>query len=154
MLLKKQHLPLQRCSLLTIRRWILSLLLPALCLLGCQTESGPPGKITLRNDIQDSSFNEVVIDQVATTAGPVSFRIKLKPGEHTVIPHKKVRTLRFTRRYKDFSRVYLVSCPELNTESITLKLIDVHTGRLPGGCGLTKKGVRGASGQLEWEKLD
>lgn len=60
-------------------------------------------------------------------------------------------SFRVTRRYEDFSRVYLVECPEGMNKAVMMKLIDIHSNRLGGGCVLAKRGeIRG--GSTRWEK--
>lgn len=119
-------------------------------LIACAGESAPPGKILVRNDIMDKEYNVVTVDDVATRNGPTGFRATLKPGEKVVIPKRGITRLRFSRRYRDHTKVYLVSCPGSKDEGIAMKLIDVHTGRLNGGCSLARKGRR-IAGSLRWD---
>ena len=119
---------------------------------GCNSHEGPPGKVLVRNDIQDSDYNIVEIDNVATKAGPTTFHRRLKPGEKVVLPFKKITAIRFSRTYKDYTRVYEVRCPGEDSPGYTLKLIDVHTGRLQGGCSLERRGEKRRGGDVIWEK--
>lgn len=131
---------------------------PIICtLLGCLfcaciDSDVPPGHVLVRNDILDKEFNEVVVDQVGTKSGGVPYSKVLKPGERSVLPTKGVTRMRFSRKYKDHTKVYFVHCPGSTTEGVLIKLIDVHTGRIRGGCKLTKKG-RITQGVTEWEDL-
>ena len=118
---------------------------------GCDDNDGPPGHLVVRNDILDEKFNKITIDNIVAKSGLVGYRATLKPGDRVVIPNKGVTSIRFTRKYESYSRVYVVKCPENPQESVTLKLIDVHTGRLNGGCTLTKKG-RLENGVTKWEE--
>ncbi len=135
-------------------RLFLCLLLFTLLLftIACESHEGPPGKVLIRNDILDKEYNRVEIDNVATKSGPTTFRKLLKPGEKIVLPFQKVTAIRFSRAYKDYTRVYEITCPGEEGEGYTLKLIDVHTGRLHGGCTLTRKGERHRGGDIIWSK--
>jgi hypothetical protein len=44
-----------------------------------------------------------------------------------------------------------VSCPSGLDAEVTMKLIDVHTNRLGGGCRLRKRGDMNAGGIVKWE---
>jgi len=132
----------------------LLLLICAVQFLSCQDADGPPGFIVLRNDIQDSQYNIIVVDQIVGKEGLTPYRYLLKPGQKQQIPKKEIRALRFQRQYKDFTRVYHVECPAAPDESITLKLIDVHTNRAQGGCKLVKKGRKEVNGAMVWEDED
>lgn len=117
----------------------------------CQTNAGPPGHIVVRNDILDKTYNQFTVDNVIADSGLTGFRVVLKPGTKKTIPNKNIREMRFTRRYKDYSLVYIVKCPPLGNESVLIKLIDVHSDRMDGGCELSKKGKRGLGGVIQWE---
>lgn len=121
-----------------------------LFLFGCETESIPNGRILVRNDIGDKNYNSFVIDQVVTKAGLAGFRKVLEPGERILLPQKGIRKLRFTRKYEDHSKVYVVKCPDKLASGIVMKLIDVHTNRIKGDCKLVKKGKK-VSGVTHWE---
>ncbi len=140
--------PLSTMKLLTL---IICLVLPGL-LSSCGGSDVPPGQVLIRNDILDREFNEVVIDQVGVRSGGVPFRKVLKPGERSLLNVKGVTRMRFSRKYRDHTNVYHVQCPGRTTEGILIKLIDVHTGRLPGGCSLDKKGKL-VQGVMEWDEL-
>ncbi len=119
--------------------------------LGCGSPKVPGGRIIIRNDILDKDFNTFVVDQVVAGGAQAGFRRQLAPGDVVTIPHRRVQALRFTRRYRDHLKVYLVECPtELDTE-VKMNLIDVHSNRLGGGCVLTKRGEIRA-GSTTWEK--
>jgi hypothetical protein len=123
----------------------------AFLLSGCFAPQIEGGEITIKNDIQDRSYNVVQVSHVATARGRKSYRVSLNPGQHVVIPYKHIRSLRFTRRYKDHAKVYEVTCPKGFDRQITMKLIDVHTNRIAGGCKLTRKG-KARYGSIKWEK--
>lgn len=116
---------------------------------GC-AEKIPGGEVTIRNDIQDKEYNVLVVDQVASSNGGASFQKSLKPGEGIVLPFKGITSIRFSRRYKDYTNTYLVSCPQHFDRKITMKLIDVHLNKLSGGCVLSKKG-RTQDGFTKWD---
>ncbi|MCB0343739.1 MAG: hypothetical protein KDD66_01410 [Bdellovibrionales bacterium] len=124
-------------------------LLLLLWMCACSEDSGPPGHLLIRNDIQDKQYNEFVIDSVEVKGARSGFRRMLAPGEKVVLPQRAVTRLRFTRKYKDYSLVYIVSCPKDLTQAVTIKLIDVHTGRLQGGCSLVRKGKK-VQGLTRW----
>lgn len=119
--------------------------------LGCSDPHVPGGKITIRNDIMDKEYNSFIVDDVVSGAGATGFRKEFRPGDEFTLPYKHITALRFTRRYADKSRVYVVHCPEDFDRAITVKLIDVHTNRLHGGCALVKKGEL-KSGSMQWEQ--
>jgi hypothetical protein len=141
-----RNCPLKICAILEI--------ILTLTAVSCATDPAPKGFYVVRNDIMDKEFNTVVIDQVTAGSAMTSFSVTLTPGKEIQIPYRRVTGLRFTRRYRDFSRVYLVKCPAESEAGVTLKLIDVHLNRLGGGCVLQKKGERKASGSIEWEKVE
>ncbi len=120
--------------------------------MGCSDEQTPGGQVTVQNDILDKEFNTFTVDSVTTSSGSTGFRRTLKPGERVTIPHKHITGMRFTRRYKDHSNIYLVSCPSDFNVRTTVKLIDVHTNRLRGGCVLSKFGTLNEAGFMKWEK--
>ena len=118
---------------------------------GCRTEKIPGGRLVIRNDILDKQFNTFTIDELLTSSGRGDFRKTLRPGDEITVPQKHVLSLRFTRRYEDHSKVYIVRCPEELDEEVRMKLIDVHLNRLSGGCVLSRRGeIRG--GTTVWEK--
>lgn len=93
----------------------------------CSPDSGaPPGRILVRNDSQDSEYNVVEVEASGRS-------YTLHPGDFEILPHKTTR-IEFSRAYKDHVKRYTVQCPENINRGIVIKLIDVHTGRLPGGC--------------------
>ncbi|MBX7145310.1 MAG: hypothetical protein K1X79_12720 [Oligoflexia bacterium] len=102
-------------------------------LAGCEP-SVPAGRILIKNDSQDSSYNIVKVSGGGRSAS-------LKPGDSVLLP-KGVQSISFSRAYKDYVRRYEVSCPSGLKEGILIKLIDVHLNRMPGGCqtvGATKR---------------
>ncbi len=116
----------------------------------CGGEKVKGGQITIRNDILDKKYNTFQVDRVITANGSSGFRRLLKPGDEVELPFKWIRSIRFTRRYSDHSKVYVVSCPKGFGEKVQFKLIDVHTNRLGGGCELRKRG-RKERGIVDWE---
>jgi hypothetical protein len=107
-----------------------------LCLyIGACTEKLPDGEIIIRNDIEDKEYNDIVIDQVVTTAGNVGFRKKLSPRNLIPLRFKDITSLRVSRTYQNYTRRYTVSCPAKKSQTL-MKLIDIHLNRLPSGCKL------------------
>lgn len=93
----------------------------------CSSDSGAPhGRILVRNDSQDREYN--IVEVVASGRS-----YTLRPGDSEVLPQKATR-IEFSRAYKDHVKRYTVQCPVNIKQGIVIKLIDVHTGRLPGGC--------------------
>lgn len=127
-------------------------LIVCMFLIACGDEEVPGGQITLQNDILDKEYNTFTVDGVTTSGGSTAYRKTLKPGERATIPHKHITGMRFTRRYRDHSKIYLVSCPPDFKVKTTVKLIDVHTNRLRGGCVLSKFGTLNEGGFMKWEK--
>ncbi len=123
----------------------------ALVALACTKDPAPKGFYVLRNDIMDKEYNTVVVDQVMAKGALTPFRVSLRPGDSVKVPHRHVTGMRFSRRYKDFTRVYVVKCPEDSEAGVTIKLIDVHMNRLAGGCELIKRGEE-RSGVVKWEE--
>ncbi len=96
-------------------------------LVSCDSFISPPaGQILVKNDSQDREYNIVKL-----SASGVSYT--LKPGDSELLP-KGVTKISFSRAYKDHTKQYTIKCPDQLTKGIMIKLIDVHTGRLPGGC--------------------
>jgi hypothetical protein len=93
---------------------------------GCSDEAPPSGSILVKNDSQDRDFN------VISVLGGGSYAI-LKPGERFVLP-AGTRTFTAQRKYKEYTRRYTVACPPITGSGITVKMIDMHTNRMPAGC--------------------
>lgn len=121
-----------------------------LFLLACE-EKVPGGEISIRNDILDKEYNSFVIDKLVSKNGALPFKKILRPGDVVVLPYKDIRKMRFSRRYEDHSKVYEVECPTNFDSKITLKLIDVHSNRMGGGCVLRKRGEMSTGGLVKWE---
>lgn len=107
-------------------RCLVTIALIIIAMVGCTEDKAPPGRILVKNDSQDSSYN------VITVSGGGAFG-SLKPGENMVLP-TNVQTFSVERRYKDFTRSYSVQCPPFEREGIVVKLIDIHVNRIAGGC--------------------
>jgi hypothetical protein len=93
---------------------------------GCLGDSVPDGRILVKNDSQDSEFN------VISVLGNGRYAI-LKPGERVLLP-AGTRSLTATRRYATYTRRYSVACPKIEGPGIVIKMIDMHTNRMPAGC--------------------
>ena len=105
---------------------VIATLVTAVIPLGCTGEKVPAGRILVKNDSQDREYN------VITVAGGGSYA-SLKPGERFHLPHG-VRSFSVQRRYRDYTRAYTVKCPPLGEHGISMRLIDIHVNRMPGGC--------------------
>ena len=118
---------------------------------GCHSKRSTEGLITIRNDIQDKDFNIIEIDQIVTTAGQGGYDKRLSPGEAIRLPFKTILSFRVTREYPDHDKVYLVKCPMNLENEVTMKLLDIHIGKISGGCRLAQKGKRIKGGYIKWE---
>jgi len=94
--------------------------------LGCLGESVPDGQIVVKNDSQDREFN------VISVLGGGKYAV-LKPGERVLLP-AGTRAFTAQRRYESFTRRYAVVCPTIKGSGIVIKMIDMHTNRMPAGC--------------------
>jgi hypothetical protein len=119
-------------------------------LVACNGDRSSKGNLVIRNDILDKKFNSFVIDKVVTTRGRKSFRRTIDPTEEIALPYKSVVSFRLTREYEDIDRIYHVKCPANIERRTVIKLIDVHTNRIRGGCRLVKKGERQPGGFIRW----
>ena len=118
---------------------------------GCSDPVIPGGRVIIRNDVLGKDYNSFVIDSVRTKAGLQGFRKSLSPGDEVILPFKNVRALRVSRQYSDHTKVYHVECPSDLNVQVQMKLIDIHTNRLQGGCVLRKRGERARSGIMTWD---
>jgi hypothetical protein len=112
-----------------------------LALLCSCTQTDSDAEVIVRNDIQDREFNEIVVDQIEGD-GVSPGRFVLKPGEERGLPIRRVKRLRVTRQYRDHKSVYSVTCPA-KKKPVLLKLIDIHSNRMRGGCILTNVNMAG-----------
>ncbi len=113
------------------------MLIPIFFLLcaGCEFGSSVPmGRILVKNDSQDRDFNILQV-----SGGGAYF--SLKPGESRLLP-AGTNSFSFSREYKDYTRNYSVECPKFHSGSkgISVKMIDVHTNRIAGGCKTVSAG--------------
>jgi hypothetical protein len=93
---------------------------------GCLDDKVPPGRILIKNDSLDRSFN------VISVVGGGQYSI-LKPGERTLLP-AGTRTFTAKRQYESYTRRYVVACPAITGAGVVIKMIDMHTNRMPAGC--------------------
>jgi hypothetical protein len=96
---------------------------------GCFGEKPPPGRIVVKNDSLDSSYNVINVSGGGMLGS-------LKPGERMILP-AGTRTFSVERRYREYIRSYSVSCPALGDKGVFVKLIDIHVNRIAGGCKTT-----------------
>jgi|GEM_PF-2791041 hypothetical protein len=95
-------------------------------LFGCLGERVPDGQILVKNDSQDREFNVIAV------YGNGAYGV-LKPGERMLLP-PNTRSFSASRRYATYTRRYSVACPKLEGPGIVIKMIDMHTNRMPAGC--------------------
>lgn len=109
-----------------IRRFLVAGTLSFL-ILACE-KAPPNGRIRVRNDSQDSSYNIIQV------SGGGVYK-SLKPSESVILP-SGTTSITLSRAYKDYTRRYEIECPPLgkNESGITIKMIDAHLNRMPGGC--------------------
>lgn len=93
---------------------------------GCLGDNVPNGRILFKNDSQDRDFNVIAV------FGNGKYAI-LKPGERVLLP-PGTRSITATRRYATYTRRYSVACPTIEGSGIVIKMIDMHTNRMPAGC--------------------
>jgi len=117
--------PARLRSLRHTSRLSVALFVATLCF-GCGGENVPAGRILVKNDSQDREYNMI------TVSGGGSYA-SLKPGERFLLPHG-ARSFSVQRRYKDYTRAYTVNCPPVGEPGISMRLIDIHVNRMPGGC--------------------
>lgn len=118
--------------------------------ISCMNEEIPGGEITIRNDIMDKEYNNILIERIITKDGGVAFTKTLSPGNEQVLPAKNIQSFRVSRRYKDYTNIYEVSCPKGFKKKVKMKLIDIHMNRISGGCFLSRKG-KSEYGSIKWE---
>jgi hypothetical protein len=105
-----------------------STILLLILLSGCLNPSVPKGRILVKNDSQDREYNVISV----SASGMVK---SLKPGEFFVLP-AQTRNFSVSRRYKDYTRSYSVSCPPVKGRGLFIKTIDIHLDKIAGGCKL------------------
>lgn len=97
-----------------------------LCLFGCRGEKVPDGRIMIKNDTRDSTYNVIRVSASGLDAS-------LKPGEKVLLPRSSL-TFTVSRQYQDYVRSYTVQCPQQNGKGIVIKMIDIHVNRIAGKC--------------------
>lgn len=93
---------------------------------GCLGDNVPDGRILVKNDSQDREFNVIAV------LGNGKYAI-LKPGDRVLLP-PGTRSFTATRRYSTYTRRYSVACPTIEGGGVVIKMIDMHTNRMPAGC--------------------
>ena len=109
---------------IVIRTFTVTLII--LGVLGCIGERVPDGQILVKNDSQDRDFNSIAV------YGNGAYGV-LKPGERMLLP-PNTRSFAASRRYATYTRRYSVACPKIDGAGIVIKMIDMHTNRMPAGC--------------------
>ncbi len=112
-------------ALKTLIRALTVTLIP-LAGVGCLGESVPDGQILVKNDSQDREFNVIAV------YGNGAYAV-LKPGGRMLLP-PNTRSFSASRRYATYTRRYSVACPKIEGSGIVIKMIDMHTNRMPAGC--------------------
>jgi hypothetical protein len=116
-------------------RWPATLLLYTVFFcLACADPDSPEFGILVKNDIRDETYNVIRIDNVKTKNGRKWLSFNLSPGDRHHITYKNITALRFSRRYARYTQYYEVECPGGLSKGVAMKLIDVHLGRIAGGC--------------------
>ena len=102
--------------------------LPLLLLLtSCDSSGGvPPGRIRFKNDMSGAEYSTVNL-----SVGGRS--ITLKAGEWSLLPSGTTQISISYQGARELRR-YRVECPSKLTEGISIRLIDVHSNRIAGGC--------------------
>ena len=95
-------------------------------IVGCLGDRVPDGQILVKNDSQDREFNVIAV------YGNGAYGV-VKPGERMLLP-PNTRSFSASRRYATFTRRYSVACPKIEGQGIIIKMIDMHTNRMPAGC--------------------
>jgi hypothetical protein len=108
--------PIRVYSAVLIMMWVV----------GCLGERVPDGQILVKNDSQDREFNVIAV------YGNGAYAV-LKPGERMLLP-PNTRSFSASRRYASYTRRYSVACPKIEGAGIVIKMIDMHTNRMPAGC--------------------
>ena len=107
----------------------LSRLAAILCVLavsGCEMGNDvPDGRIKVLNHLSG--------DQYSTLEVSAGGSYVLKSKEWVLLP-RGTTSIYFRYQGEKSTREYRVECPANPSRGITLKLIDVHSNRMPGGC--------------------
>ena len=94
---------------------------------GCDAfVSVPDGRIRIKNDFSGSEYSTFRV-----SGGGASYT--LRAGEAKLLP-KGTRSISFSYAGRDGQRNYRVQCPGDRRSGFTIKVLDVHSNRLPGGC--------------------
>ncbi len=101
-------------------------------LAACSREKVPDGRIMVKNDTDDKSYNKINVSGSGIDR-------TLSPGENVILPKS---TLRFTvsRAYEKYTRSYTVECPAQKGSGIRIRLIDIHVNRIAGNCSTVSAG--------------
>jgi hypothetical protein len=101
--------------------------LACLLALGCDIlETVPPERIKIKNGMGGDQWSAFEVSAGGT-------RYVLKAGQSVLLPHGTT-SIRFEYEGRGEIREYLVQCPRDLKEGIILKLIDVDSKRMAGGC--------------------
>ncbi len=103
------------------------LVILVLALAGCDAfVRVPEGRIRIKNDFSGSQFSTFRV-----SGGGASY--SLKAGEAALLP-MGTTSISFNYPGRDGQRSYRVQCPGGKRSGFTIKVLDVHSNRLPGGC--------------------
>ena len=89
-------------------------------------ERVPAGRIKIKNDFGGEKWS--TIDVAARGS-----RYRLKARESVLLP-RGTTLINFSYQGPKEHRQYTVECPEVLEQGIVIKLIDVDSGRISGGC--------------------
>ena len=107
-----------------LHRWIFILI--ATLITACTDNSVPNGRIRVKNDFRGEKHSTFTV-----SGGGGSFT--LRSGEFAIMP-PGTTYLSFSYNGEKGLELYQVQCPEIKGSGITINLIDVHEGRIAGGC--------------------
>ena len=108
-----------------LQRWIFPLCV-CVSIVACADNSVPDGRIRIRNDFRGEKHSTFTV-----SGGGSSYT--LRAGEFALMP-PGTTSLSFSYYGEKGLELYQVVCPEIEGGGITINLIDVHVGRIAGGC--------------------
>lgn len=115
-------------------------------------ESACAAVVTVINDLrEDEPGHTLKVDYVRLRGVVLPIRIEVAPRSSVLVTKRDISSLRITRIYDRKRLVFEVSCPVGKAEEVQLKLLDVWSNRMPGGCRLTRKGTWKPGTGTRWE---
>lgn len=110
--------------------------------------------IIFQNDLASKTGGDLVkIDQVRTAGAIAAMPVYVRAGQRKSISPKSVLSFRVSRMHgTDKADTYLVECDEAAGEPVIVKVLDVHSNHMPGGCTTTKTGFWTSEAGYVWKK--